>query len=617
MELQAVVNPGDPTASRRREILLAAAIVVITLLTYLPAMRNGFIWDDDEYVTNNSLLRTPDGLRRIWLEPRSTPQYYPLVFTTFRIEHAIWGYEPAGYHVVNILLHAANALLLWRILVFLGVPGGWLAGLIFAVHPVHVESVAWITERKNVLSGFFYLAALWTALKFYLGEEPGERRWAAYGGALLLFVCALLSKTVTCSLPVAIALVLWWKRGRISWREALTLLPFLALGAALALNTAWLEKTRVGAVGPDWDFTVVQRILIAGRVPWFYLSKLVWPASLTFIYPRWTVDSAVAWQYLFPLGTLSVLAALWLLRGRIGRGPFAAAAFFVMTLAPALGFFNYYPMRFSFVADHFQYLASIGLIVLAVAAIVRWRAGYVRWFAVWCAVIAVGAFGVLAWRQCGSYKDSETLWRDTAAKNDTAWIAWNNLAAYVNQRAAAEPDTAQAAKLFQDAIGYCERALTAKPDYAEAYVTRGVAFSHLGRAELALRDCDRAIEYKRDLAEAWYLRGILRANAGRLDEALSDYSQAITLRPRHAASYCNRGNVEVRLRRYADAIRDYSDALALNAELAEAYNDRAVAYLHMKEYAKGLADMRTFQKLGGQPPPKLLKDLSEGAGRKE
>ena len=179
---------------------------------------------------------------------------------------------------------------------------------------------------------------------------------------------------MTCTLPVAIGLILWWKRGRISRREALTLLPFLAVGAALALNTAWLETTHVGAAGAAWDFSIVQRILIAGRVPWFYLSKLVWPDPLIFIYPRWTVDSAVAWQYLFPIATLSALAALWLLRGRIGRGPLAAAGFFVVTLAPALGFFNYYPMRFSFVADHFQYLAGIGLIVLAVAALARWRA---------------------------------------------------------------------------------------------------------------------------------------------------------------------------------------------------------------------------------------------------
>jgi tetratricopeptide (TPR) repeat protein len=288
-----------------------------------------------------------------------------------------------------------------------------------------------------------------------------------------------------------------------------------------------------------------------------------------------------------------------------------------VSLAPALGFFNYYPMRFSFVADHFQYLASIGPIVLAVAALARWRAGYARWAAAGCAVVAVAAFSILAGRQCHSYKDSETLWRDTVRKNATACVAWNNLAVCVEQRAEAESQPAPAAKLFGEAIGYCEKAIAVKPDYAEAYMTRGGIYYHLGQADLALRDYDRAIACRPDFAEAWSNRGILHADANRLDEALSDDDRAIALRPTSALAYSNRGNVHFKALRYADAVRDYSRAIALNELFAEAYRNRAIVWLQMKEYARGLADMRTYQKLGGRPDPKLLEALTQAAGPQE
>ena len=618
MELQAAVNPGKPGVSWRRQLALAAVLVAITIATYIPAMGNGFIWDDDQYVTNNALLRTPNGLRRIWLEPRSTPQYYPLVFTTFRIEYDLWGKSAAGYHVVNILLHAASAVLLWRILVFLGIPGGWLAALIFAVHPVNVESVAWVTERKNILSGFFYLAALSAALRFYLAEfSAGPRRWIIYGGALLLFVCALLSKTVTCTLPAAIGLILWWKHGRISRREALTLAPFLVIGAAMALTTAWLEKTHVGATGSEWNFSFVQRILIAGRVPWFYLSKLVWPDPLIFFYPRWTVDSAVAWQYLFPIATLSALAVLWFLRKRTGRGPLAAALFFVVTLAPALGFVNFFPMRFSFVADHFQYLATIGPIVLAVAAIARWRAPYVRWAAAVCACVVVVAFIAIAWRQCYAYEDAETLMRDTVRKNDEAWMAWNNLAVLVVGRATAEKDPAEASRLFQEAVGCCDKAIAAGPEKGESYATRGEAYRRLGRRDLAMRDFNQALACRVENPETWRLRGQLFVEENRMDDALSDYDHALRLRPNFALALFCRANAFGKLGRYADAVQDYTAAIAAKDDFPDAYVNRAAVHYLLKEYDKALADLAECQKLGGKPNPRLVKALTEAADRKE
>src|SRR5688572_14772657 len=155
------------TTSRWRPVLLpAAALLAMTLIAYAPAFRAGFIWDDPDYVTNNATLRSLDGLRQIWFVPQATPQYYPLVHTSFWIEYQLSGLNPTGYHAVNVLLHAVAAILLWRVLTMLEVPGAWLAAGMFAVHPIHVESVAWVTERKNVLSGVFYLASALMYLRF-------------------------------------------------------------------------------------------------------------------------------------------------------------------------------------------------------------------------------------------------------------------------------------------------------------------------------------------------------------------------------------------------------------------------------------------------------------------
>src|SRR5213083_494673 len=209
---------------KRGYLILALLLVVTAILAYQPAWHGGFIWDDDAYITNNELLTAPDGLRRIWFSLDSPSQYFPLVYSTFRIEHALWGLNPTGYHWVNLLLHAANALLVWRVLARLNVPGAWLAAAIFALHPVQVESVAWITERKNVLMGFFFLLTLlaWTAFV----DERTKRPWRFYGLALILYVLALSAKTTACTLPAALLLILWLQKKSINWERILQIAPF-------------------------------------------------------------------------------------------------------------------------------------------------------------------------------------------------------------------------------------------------------------------------------------------------------------------------------------------------------------------------------------------------------
>ncbi|MHC4081279.1 MAG: hypothetical protein ACYSU2_08170, partial [Planctomycetota bacterium] len=304
---------------RRLPFVSAAALLVLmTLAAYWPATSCGYIWDDDDYVHQNVLLRSTGGLGEIWLDVGATPQYYPLVHTSYWLEYRLWEDDPRGYHVVNILLHALGAVLLWRVLKRLGVPGAWVAAAVFALHPVHVESVAWITERKNVLSGVFYLGSALLYLRFTLRTgEDRPSRWL-YAGALALFVCALLSKTVACSLPAALLLVLWWKRGHIGWQDARLLAPFFALGVAFGLLTIWMEVHRVGAEGATWNLTFIDRCLIAGRALGFYAGKLIWPWPLMFVYPRWQINASAWWQYTFPAAAAAVVVGLWLARNRIG-----------------------------------------------------------------------------------------------------------------------------------------------------------------------------------------------------------------------------------------------------------------------------------------------------------
>ena len=412
-------------------------LVSLIFLVYWPAIHGGFIWDDDDYVTNNPLLIEPDGLYRIWAT-RESVQYYPLVFTTFLIEMRLWGLQPMGYHIVNVAFHAINALVFWLLLRRLGVKGALFAAAIFALHPVYVESVAWITERKNVLSGMFYLLAAGSYLRF---EDC--RRWFWYFVALVLFLLALFSKTVTCSLPVVLFLILWWRRGKVDWRDIRLLLPFVVVGLVMGLLTAWYEVHYVGAQGEEWDISFGQRLLIAGRALWFYAIKLVWPVNLTFIYPRWELDVFDLWQWVWPLSFVIAAFCLWWFRERVGRGPLVGLACFSVTLFPALGFFDIYPMRYSYVADHFQYLASMGLIALSVGSVAygieQWGLTPARGMSKGFGLTVLGlivllVLGVLTWRQAHVYKNLETLWRDTIDKNPQAWMAYNNLGLVLSER---------------------------------------------------------------------------------------------------------------------------------------------------------------------------------------
>jgi tetratricopeptide (TPR) repeat protein len=558
---------------RTRRAGAAAALLALTLLAYLPALGAGFVWDDDDYVTDNPTLRSLDGLRRIWLEPGAVPQYYPVTFTSLWIEYRLWGLDPFGYHLTNVALHALNALLLWTILARLQIAGAGLAAAVFALHPVHVESVAWITERKNVLSGAFYLASALAYLRAALpypaaGRPAGARENARFASAaaLVLFVAALLSKTVTCSLPAALLLVLWWKKGRVGSIDAARLAPFFVLGAGLAAVTIWIEKQHVGASGADWDLSFVERTLVAGRALWFYAGKVFLPVRLTFIYPRWEIDAAQAWQFVPPAAAVAVLLALFFARRRLGRGALAAVLFFAGTLVPALGFADVFPMRYSFVADHFQYLASIGLIVAACAAGAGvWRPRGATGVGIAFSAALLLLLGGATARQANRYRDAETLWRDTLAKNPGAWMAHNNLGLLLLERGDAE-----------QALAHFEAATAVKADDDFAFNNIGNVFAARGDMERAAEHFAKALAINPRNAEALSNLGGALATTGRLDEAALRFEAALAVRPLYADAHNNLANVHALQGRSAEAEAHYRQALRIDPDYADAHRNLAV-----------------------------------------
>ncbi len=538
-------------------------IFVVTLAAYFPALHAGFIWDDQPGHVTRPELQSLGGLFRIWFEIGATQQYYPLLHSAFWLEHRLWGDAPFGYHFVNVLLHATAAGLFGALLRRLAVPGAWLAALVFALHPVCVESVAWVAEQKNTLSTVCYLSAALAYLRFDQAREPRH-----YTVATLWFVAALLSKTVTATLPAALLVVVWWQRGRIDWRrDVVPLAPWFGLGIAAGLLTAWVEHAQIGAGGGDFALGPIERGLLAARAAWFYLGQLLWPANLIFVYPRWTIDVAQAWQWLFVLGALVALSALWWWRRR-NRGSLAAALFFLGTLFPALGFVNVFPFVYSYVADHFQYVASLGVIALLTAGGASIATHFPRSAGVAAAVLTLGTLGTLTWRQASIYRDVFTLYESTLAKNPAAWMAHNNLAiALVDVGRVAE------------ALPHYEAALKLRPAYVEAENNYGYALMQAGRAADAIVHLRRAIELKPDYADAHNNLGAAFMRTQRSAEGVAEFERAIRLNPRDAVAHFNLGLATASTGHPTEAISSFKRALEINPAYADAELHWAMALM--------------------------------------
>ena len=527
---------------------MGALLVCATLAAYIPALHGGPVWDDDAHLTATA-LQSLHGLWRIWFDLGATQQYYPLLHSAFWVEHRLWGDAVPGYHLTNVLQHAAAAWLVVLILRRLSIPGAWLAGFIFALHPVSVEAVAWISEQKSTLSAVFYLASALAYLHF-----DRTRRRSLYFLALGLFVLALLSKTVTATLPAALLVVFWWQRGRIEWwRDVLPLLPWFVVGASAGLLTAWVERNLIGAQGADFALTFTERCLLAGRVVWFDLLHAIWPVNLIFIYPRWTVSAAVWWQYLFPAAVPALAAGLWRISRR-RRGPLAGFLFFVGTLFPVLGFFNVYPFVYSYVADHFQYLANLGIIVPLASglALAARRNATVKM----AEVALVVLLGVLTWWQSGTFRDSTTLYQETLARNPDCWLAHNNLG----------HDLLEVPGQLPAAIDHFEAALRLQPNYPQAWNNLGIALMELpGRLPEAIGDFQTALRIQPKYPEAYNNLGIALSRVpGRLPDAIADFEAALRLQPEYPEAHNNLGIALSRIPGgLPEAIRHFEAALRI------------------------------------------------------
>ena len=507
----------------------AATLSALTIFIYRPASHGGFVWDDDRYVTHNYLLIAPDGLHRIWFSLDAPSQYFPLTYTVLRVERSLWDLHPSGYHWTSILLHLANAFLVWGLLARLKIPGAWLASAIFALHPVQVESVAWISELKNVLMGFFFLLTLlaWTV---YVDLRSGWRRFF-YLAALVCYLLALSAKSTACTLPVALLLILWLKKKPIGRRALLEITPFIILALGIGLVAVWWEKYHQGtrmlvSLGP------LERLLIASRAVWFYLGKILWPAKLTFIYPQWQIDPTSPVAYLWLIAAIAFVVAIYCARRLFGRSVEVAALFFVTTLGPLLGFVMLYTFRYTFVADHYQYLASIGPIALASAGLVtlsRSSKG-LQWLVGGTSFAILICLGLLTWRQGATYHDAETLWRKTIAQNSGCWMAYNNLGVLEFQK-----------DKIDDAIDNYERSLRLHSDYPEARYNLGSALLQKGKIDDAIKQCEKALELQPNDPDAHVVLGNAFMAKQDLDRAIGQYEQALTLRPEDSNAHYNLG----------------------------------------------------------------------------
>jgi len=615
--------------SRGRVLLCAMLLVLATIFAYRPAWNGGFVWDDDFYVTKNVLLTAPDGLRRIWFSLESPSQYFPLTYTSFRIERTVWGLKPIGYHLVNILLHTANALLLWRLLAELKVPGAWLAAGIFALHPVQVESVAWITERKNVLMAFFFLLTLLAWVRFIAernqppiprsrapgrqraneAKEPGKLNrslWRFYLLALIFYLLALCSKSTACTLPAALFLILWLQKKPIDSRRVLQIAPFIVLGLAMGLVAIWWERYHQFTLGPMFGFGPLERLIVATHAAWFYLGKLFWPANLTFIYPQWTIEPKNPLSYVWLVAGIVLCAVIYFARRYVGRSVEVAAAFFIATLSPVVGFIMLYTFRYTFVADHYQYLACIGPIALVSAGLVkltdRMQNGARFLFAL--GILVLSTLGLLTWRQSASYRDSDTLWRTTIDRNSGCWMAENNLGSDLSKGGD-----------FDGAITHLEKALRLKFDVPESHNSLTYALFRKGDADAAIAEAHVALNFDPTNADTHATLGMALMTKGQLDEAIPWLSKAVEILPNHHHAQYNLAIALAEKGETVNAISHYEKAIEAQPDFFEALTNLAWIFAsssdaNIRNGPKAVELAEKASRLTGNTSPVVLRTLA-------
>jgi tetratricopeptide (TPR) repeat protein len=568
-------RPGFLPSAWRNAWLLGFFLVVVTFIAYQPVWRAGFIWDDDEFLTDNPVIKSADGLYRLWFTA-STPDYYPMTFSMLWLEWRLWANNPLGYHLVNVLLHALSAVLLWRVLLRLEIPGALLAAAIFALHPVNVESAAWISEGKNTLCMFFYAGTLLCWLRF---EDSGRRGW--YGLALAAFALALFSKSAVAPLPLVLLGIAWWRRGRVAWKDLWRVALFFVVTGAVCCVTVWFHLHR--AIGPEVIRTdsFWSRLAGAGWAVWFYLYKAMVPVNLIFVYPRWQIDAGNVLSYI-PLVLLAAAFVLfWHWRQRWGKGLFFGLAYFVVMLLPVLGFLNIYYMRYSLVADHWQYFAIVGPIVLAAAIIRRPLVA--------AALLVV--LGTLTWQQCGMYASIETLWKTTLRRNPGSWLAEGDLGKVCLQEGR-----------VNEAIVHFQKALELNPIAPVTYYNLGVCFFKLGQFDEAIARYEKALRLSSTYALARNDLGLAFRREGRMDEAITQYQTVLQTDPDNAEAHFNLANTLMQMGKVDEAIPEYQMTLKIIPDDASVHFNLAIALLRENRAEEAIVQYQQALKLSPTDP---------------
>jgi len=583
-----------------RDWILGLSLILAVLLVYQPAWRAGFVWDDETVVTLNPVIAGPLGLREIWTTPAA--DICPFTLTTFWAEYKLWGAAPLPYHLVNIFLHGLCAVVLWRVLRRLRIPGAWLGAALWALHPVEVESVAWVTEMKNTESGLFFLLSI----SFYvrdLDESPSGIRRAGgwnwnYALTLLFAALAMASKSSTVVLPLVLCLCAWWREGRWEWRHLAKMIPLFVMSIGAGLATLWTQKLQVATLlDAQWDRSWLERVATAGDAIWFYLGKLLWPFPLMTIYPRWDVDAGRVTAYLALMAAVILLSMFWFNRKTWARPWLFAFVFFLVALLPVVGFLNNTFFRFSFVADHFQYLASIAPLALAGAGIVRMVK--VRWQTGVSAGILV-LFGILSWRQASIYKTEQSLWNYTLAWNPQCWLAQNGLGVALVAEGKTEEGIAHYHEALRlnpnyvddlynlgvaldlvgrstEAMAAYQKAISINPGFAKAHNNIGFIVGRSGRTDEAIIQFKKAIEINPDYAEARYNLGVALFQKGERDESVAELQMATKIKPDYIGAYTSLGVAFAQMGRTDEAAAQFRKILEINPNDADAHNNLAIA----------------------------------------
>ena len=551
-------NTKNPTVFSKWESVFVKAVVILlaSLWIYSPVFDGDWLWDDDYLITANPVVQSPDGLASFWVEPK-TADYFPLTMSLLWLMWKWFGMDSTGYHVVSVLLHALGACLVWALLKTIGLRGAWLAGLIFAVHPIAVESVAWVSELKNTFSlPFFLLAGC-----FFVRFEDTRRR-VFYWAALVFFLAAMLAKSSAVMFPVVMLLYIWWRRDRIAWRDLWNAAPFFLVSLILGLVTLYFQHSRAIGNEPIPIGGLDSRFAIAGMAIFFYLSKILWPALLLPIYPQWNANPPELIQFL-PWSVLAgVLGVFWIRRKTWGRHALMGVGFYLITLLPVLGFVAMSYMRVGWVADHFIYIPMIGIVGLGVG--VGFRASDFageKWRLVFgaFAALVVGALAFWSHRYAGIWENEDKLWNYTLKHNWECWQAHNRIGAREFNRGNVDV-----------ALDHFREATRLRPDLAETQ-------NNLGSAVLAKKDTKAAIQYfqealrlapdivaiQSNLARALMLDNQPTAAA----ELYADLSQRY---PQNAVFLCNLGVTLFQAGKKDEAIASFRRALEIDPELADA-----------------------------------------------